>query len=447
MSVISIPKFDSPAQIPTEAITAPDAPMTDAPKPPNVASIAPQPPVSDTAFLDSVKEANLKRQESKTVPLPEPKQDPKLDSVPNVFKKAGEEATPPPDDVSDDADDFSDPLDAPTSDKPTKAKNMKELKIHLKTARAREAQLRTRTEELEAEVTRLAAFQDKIDEHERLKERVSQLETYEQIFDIHNNPQFHEKYIEGAETVVGQAKAIAESYGVKDTAIIDHAVKIRNRKDLNDFLKKHVGDELGVQDIRPYIFHLQTLEDERVQLEKSPEEARETLSKMYRESEERRVTEVSKTIHDRSTNAWNQILGYYSRGENAVEAFKEKPGDPEHTTRRAAVLKRSNDEFTKVMGAFTGLGIRDLPAPIAHALAARFQLSEWTGEFIAENKSLKQQVADLTKQLDENSSYTRPSFNGVSRNGNGAAPELPKGSAISEHVFTRARDQVNSRPS
>lgn len=442
---IQIPKFENAAQLPAEAVNAPDAPMSTPPSAPPVGSVPPQAPVSEASFLDAVRESNVKRQEAKIAPNQATplKEDPKQNTVPEVFKKAGEESVDAEPDAE--GEEFNDPLDAePVAEKPTKARNMKELKTHLKTARAREAQLRTRNEELEAEVTRLASYQEKIDEHEQLKERVAQLETYEQIFDIHNNPQFHEKYVTGAENVTAQAKGIAEQYGVKDTGVIDQAVKIRNRKDLNGFLKQAGLDEYGISDIRPYIFHLQSLEDERVQLEKSPEEAREVLSKMYRESEDRRIQTVSKTIHDRSTNAWNQMLGYYSRGENSVDAFKEKPGDPEHSERRTAVLKRANDEFVKVMGAFTGLGLRDLPAPVAHALAARFQLSEWTGEFIAENKSLRQQVADLTKQLNDSSSYTRPNFKGTSGGTNGATPEVPRGTGVAEHVFNKARDRVNN---
>lgn len=446
MPAIQIPKFDSPAVLPADAVNAPDAPMVDRPSVPQT-PLTPQSPVSQEDFLASVRDVTARKQEKPVTPDAPKAPEPKHDTTPPIFKSQndenGEEEDSEP--VDEPADDFVDPLNTePVQPKSTKAKNIKELKRHLNTAKAREAQLRKRNEELEAETQRLSAFQERMGEFETLQSRVQELEGYERIFDIYNNPEFNAKYVEGAETLVAQAKDIATQYGVKDVSVIDQAVKITNRKELNEFLKKQGLDEYGISDIRPYIFNLQHLEQERLQLEKSPEEARETLSKMHRESEERRLTEVSKTIHDRSVNAWNQIAGYYSRGENAVDVFKDKPGDPEHTERRTAVLKRASDEYVKLMGAFAGLGVKDMPVPVAHALAARFQLSEWTGEFIAENKALKQQVADLQAQLNDNTAYTRPNFNTSNRPKNGAEGDVPKGN-IASHVFERAREQVNGK--
>lgn len=451
---IQIPKFTAP-NAPPAPNDAPDSPMIEkGAAGPQLASIQPQQSVSTESFLDSVKEVNTKRQEAakpvdtslETKPIPEKK----VDTTPNVFKKLDTAAKPEEKDKEvpdegEEAVDFVDPLEAePINTTPTKAKNIRELKTHLKTARAREAQLRTRNEELESEVTRLAGFQEKMEEHEALKERVAHLETYEKIFDIHSNPEFHEKYVEGAHNVALQAKQIAREYGVRDVGIIDQAVKIRNRKDLNEHLKRNGLDEYGISDIRPYIFHLQSLEDERVQLEKSPEQARETLSKMYRESEERRVADVTKTIQDKSVNAWNQISGHYSRGETAVDLFKDKPGDPEHSQRRTGVLRRANDEYMKAMGVLVGLGVKDMPTAVAHTLAARFQLSEGFGELAAENRSLREQNSELKKQLDSTTSYTRPSFSGVSRSqSNGDAPVAKAN--IAEHVFVKARDTLANR--
>lgn len=451
---IQIPKFDASVTLPPEAVQAPDAPMNDNPSSPPVAPTAPDNSAVNN-FMDSVREANIKRSSTaKTSDQVTPTDKPaKPSNVPPVFAKQAESDDVPDvpsdsstdDSSSEEGEDFVDPLAVASTEKPNKAKSIKQLKSHLNTARAREAQLRTKAETLEKEVQRLSGFQERMEEHEKLKERVAQLETYEKIFDVHNNPEFQEKYVAGAESVSTQAGEIAKSYGVADPAFIAAAVRIRDRRELNKFLHTHLKDELGVQDVRPYVFHLQALEDERVQLEKSPEQAREILSKMYREGEDRRVAQVSKTIHERSGTAWNQILGYYSTGETAIDAFKDKPGDPEHTERRSTVFNRANQEYVKVMGAFAGLGLKDLPAPIAHTLAARFQLSEWAGEFNAENQSLKLQVAVLTKQLADKNSYSRPAFNGTNRTNNGAAEDAPKGAQVAEHVFNRARDQINSQ--
>lgn len=435
---IQIPKFDAKATIAPEAVIAPDAPMMDQPKGPNVNSIVPVTPPSTGDFLAAVKETNEKRQVTTPVADKPVEEKPKSDTTPPVFKT---ESETPEEEMSDE--DFSDPLDADLVKAP-KLKSIKDLRNQLKVVRTRETQLRTRNEELEAENVRLAAFQEKMDELEQANERVKQLETYEQIFDIHNNPQFQEKYIQGAAAITNEAKGIAQQYKVNPN-IVDQALTITNRKDLNDFLKKSGLDEYGVPEIRQYVLHLQALNEERTQLEKSPVEARETLAVMYRENEGKRQKEVSKVLQERSANAWNQIIGYYSRGETAIEAFKDKPGDPEHTERRNTVFNRANGEFSKVMGSLVGLGLKDMPAPIAQTLAARFQLSEWTGEFIAENKVLKEKVKALEEQLKDNDSYSRPAFSSSSRNGDTPA-DMPNGKDIASHVFNKAVATVNSRP-
>lgn len=448
---IQIPKVD--VSIPPDAILAPDAPMTDKPVP--VGSVIPPTAPTTEDFLSAVREVNEKKLENSptghppsTVPKTEEK--PKHDTTPDVFKTDNSTSDSEPD-TTDDTDtslddEFADPLDNEPVKAP-KAKSIKDLRNQLKTVRGRETQLRTRVEELESENQRLAAFQEKIDEHETLKQRVEELETYEQIFDIHNNPQFNEKYVQGEENLTNEAKVLTSHYKV-NPQVIDHALTIdpSDRKALNDFLKKSGLDEYGVPEVRQYILRIQGLRAERSELEKSPQEAREILGRMYREGEVRRVETVTKAVKDRGTHAWNGVIGYYSRGENALDIFKDKPGDPEHTEVRNNVLTRANVEYNKVMGAFVGLGIKDIPVAVAQTLAARFQLSEAAGELNADNKILRQQVKDLQDQLDKEKKYTRPAFQG-SRNGSNASgdSELPKGTDVASHVFNKAISADTSR--
>lgn len=440
-SSIKIPSFSSPANIDLsnagDPFASPDAPMSETPKSKTAAPAPSAPPAGTDDFLKSVREMN----EAK---IPEEERE---------KKKVSDQAPPDSQDDSDNqddgevADDFVDPADAPPAKK-TKAESFKEVRQQLSSTRGRLTVLETQLAEQKAENERLLSLQEKATKVEELEQRVKELEPYEQIVDIHNNPNFHNKYIRGAQQLTEQAKQLAKEYKA-DPAIIDQALGIKNRADLSSFLDQHIKNRYGVDEIRPYILNLQALDAERLQLEKSPAEAREVLSSMHRENEERRVGEVTKQIKDRGDNAWNQITSYYSKGENAIDLLKDKPADAEHTTLRNEVLGRANVEYQKVLGALVGLGTKEIPVAIAQTLSARYVLAELAGEINAKNKVLAQQVKDLKKQLQDADSHSRPAFNGANGSGNfsgdSAAPETTNGRI--EAAFLSAQGKIAAQNS
>lgn len=434
---ISIPKFNDTVTIDPQAIMAPDAPISEN---------AQQPA---DPFLNAVKDLNTNRHKisDQIVPnAPEvpPVVDPnKPDTTPPVFKTAEEKTKELQDADVDDDEAFEDPMASDEAPKPSKQDSIKALKKKVDYHKNTATQLKSRTEELQQEIDRLKEYEEQIAEVETLRTRVKELESYEKIFDIHNNPEFQERYVQGEDRLLTEAKGIAAQYQVAPQ-VIDHALKLTNRKDLNDFLKKSGLDEYGVPEIRQYVLKVQELRTEREKMEKSPQEARELLATAFKENETRRVTELTNVLKERSNNAWNQITGYYARGENAVEMLKDKPGDPEHSERRSIVNGRAEKEFQKIVGSLVGLGVKDIPAPLAQALAARCQFSEWFGEAHAELKVANEKITTLEKKLAEHNKYSRPSFNGTGKAASEKAEINSKD--VSSHVFMSAQNKLNSQP-
>lgn len=391
---------------------------------------------SASDFLAGVKAANEKRVGNDPKPV-----DPPADDADDVEDEpepiAATDDAPPADDVE-----FADPTDQP---KPNKKSNIRNLKLSLRSERTRATVAEQKAQELETQLQNYADVQERLERLAELEDRVQQLEPYEKMFDIYQNPEFQEKYVTGISSELTAAQQIATDYKVADAeAVIEQALSIENRKDRNDFLRQHGLDDLGIQEISPHIIKAQQLAVERDEVAKNPDEARSQLSMLAQQNQAARIEKAVQKVKHRSQEAWGQIAGMYSKGENAVDQLKERPGDPEHTQKRQHIIEKSSEEYGKVTGALARLGITDLPAGVAQTLSAHFLLGQTAAVIIQDNKKLQAEVADLRKQLKDTTSYTRPQLTPSGRGlPNGEAPKDTRDMAAA--VFNGARQKVLDR--
>lgn len=332
-----------------------------------------------------------------------------------------------------------DPLAAAEKAKPkkTKAENMKNLRNALKLERESKAELQTQIQTLQSQIENVTETEAVKTILSQKDARIKELEKYEDLLGLYKTEGFKEAYYDSIENLKKEAGRVATDYGV-DESVINEALKIGNRKQLNEYLAQHF-DPLGINDIRKYIVDAQELAIERTKVEANPKKAREELVAIMNNSRAEGVRVTREKLQRSMKSAWDSMLTVYTDKDGGLDPIKDVVGDAEHEATKNAILKRADVEYGKAMGVLVDSGLRDMPESVVKALAARFQLSEVAGHVVVQNRALKEENEALQKQLGKVNGYTRPlsSGKGKGKGPNNSAPKI-EGDDIAGHVMGRA---------
>ena len=394
-------------------------------------------------FLGMVRSANAKKVDGdSTDETPDKKEDSKKPDSPSEPKPESDESD---EDKKKDSENFVDPLtedkERKSKKKSTTAENMKNLRTALQSEKEKSSLVEKELNELKAKIEQTGGIDDLQREVQEREERIKQLEPYEQMLGLYQTPGFKEQYYDQVDGLVAQAKKIAGDYEVSED-VIDQAVRITNRKELNQLLGSYF-DQYGVGEVRQAILEAQGIVSERQKLEKNPVQARNEIIEFMKNNQKKEHEAAQKALTSSMKDAWGSILTLYSQGDNAIELLREVPGNEEHNQLRSSMLSRSSEEFGKVVGVLASHGLKRMPEAVAKALAARFQLGEVAAHAINRNRGLEAKVTELQSELGRVNGYTRPS--GRSGKVDKSAPTEPQTmDDIAAHTFSKARDSVEA---
>jgi hypothetical protein len=287
-----------------------------------------------------------------------------------------------------------------------------------------ERTVRTRTEEQLEKFKTGEAIPEVLKEKET---RIAQLETYEKLHALKLSPEYQEKFVQPFQEETQKAAAVAKDYGV-DPRIVGEALKIENKRELNNFLRSHF-DDTGIMEFRGHLDRARELSAQANAAEREPAESMTRLQSEFqsqqREREERRVA----SIKGNAQSGWSTALKELSASGEYPELTLT--GDPEHDKIVTEVRTNAASEFGKFITLLGNSGVKDLPPDAAKILAKRFQMSQASAIMAksrAHHYSRSEEVLETSRRT---ASMIRPQVggmnDGVPAGGGGAAPARTQG--------------------
>jgi transcriptional regulator with XRE-family HTH domain len=299
--------------------------------------------------------------------------------------------------------------DADLPDTPA-AENFKKLRTVVKETRAAKKQLEEELGNTRSKLEKYEKGEVVPDIIQAKDQRIQQLEQYEKVVNLKMSPEYQTKFVEPAVNLKQELHQIGQDYGVPPH-IMEQAVGITNRRDLNNFLSRHF-DDVGGLEVKRVIGELQTLGESAVEAEQNAGESLQRLRTEFHEKELQRAQERSKVFEVTAKDAWNSALK--KTAEEGV--FKElivHPTDSEYNKKVVEPIQsRAATQYGALVKKLAENGLKQLPPELASGLA-RMVLLSIGGALTFDTKVKAEQTASqLMQHASRVTPYLRPSIGG-----------------------------------
>lgn len=304
-----------------------------------------------------------------------------------------------------------DPEDAPVEGEDPKSpeqslKGMRKIirKVNTELESEREARLRA-----EAEVEKFKTGEAIPEVLKEKDQRIEELSHYEKLHGLKLSPEYQQKFVEPYNNTIARAAQLAKDYGVDDE-VIQEALHIENKRELNSFLRSHF-DEVGTLEVRNLVDAARNISQQAQAAEQKPQDSmvklRGEFQVQQREREEKRVT----TIQDNAKNGWRESVKELASSGEYPELTRN--GDPEHDRIVNEVTTAAAAEFGKMVTLLGQGGVRDLPADAAKIMAKRYLMSQAAGIMSKSRAHHHSRSEELLSQSRRTAGMIRPQIGGV----------------------------------
>lgn len=286
--------------------------------------------------------------------------------------------------------------------------------------------LRTSNKELKSRVTQLEAeLKNRPDANglqktvQELRDRVKQLEPYELVFGLHNNPQFKAQFIDGANNLVTEMNDIAKDYGL-EAEVVDEILATSNRKDLDEIISENFPSDESRREMKTLKKKYDGLLSQRRKAEQAPESALQDFYKQEQETEAVKNSKRDTHFKQVATSAWSQALSQNSQlpEEQRIGELMEVPGMKDHNNKVVRpTLQAAND--------LVSVGLQHIEKMIRGQNLIDDKFATWfagvcqqaTAAQMIHNtrQGLYQEYQKLQNQHKEGRKFSRPSVNTASR--------------------------------
>lgn len=243
---------------------------------------------------------------------------------------------------------------------------------------------------------------------EQYKTRISELERYEQLHALRMSKNYAQKYVEPIEQLKTKAISIAEEYGV-NPAILDKAITLPNRKELNSFLSKHF-DEVGALEVREALDGIKKLSIEAQQAEAEPAQTLENLRQEQQRHEQAQEKERVTKISNTAKSSWVEALTELRDGEQYPEL--QLTGNEEHDKYVRPILNEAAAEYGKFVKELGLTGAKELRPEAAKILAKRYLLSQVAAIAMESRTQHYKRAEELINESKRQSQFIRPPVGG-----------------------------------
>lgn len=250
------------------------------------------------------------------------------------------------------------------------------------------------------------------------EKRIAELERFEKLHSLKTSREYTDNYIKPIEAIKEKLHAIGKEYEVPEE-VVDQAIGITNRRELNKFLRDHFED-LDAIEVKRLVDEAQGLSRRAQEAEMEPAkvlaEMQQKSEALYREQE----LERRKHIADNSRKAWMDSLTMIRKEGKAIELIA-KPDDTEYNAKYVEpITKAAATEYGKIVSKLGELGLKDLPDDLAFALARMTQLAHASAVSLETRSKALDTVENVLRNTQRMNRFERPPVGEAYAGGNGA---------------------------
>lgn len=335
-----------------------------------------------------------------------------------------------PDDVRDLLSPMQDKQDERQQQDATTPEDEKDPKSSIRNLRRKANELTTQLTEKEQTIEQLKADIEKYKSGEatpdiiqKKDERIKQLEHFEKLHNFKNSAEYQREYVVPYNNLNEKLLSIAKDYQVSNE-VLNEALSIENRRDLNAFLKQHF-DDIGASEVRDIVTKMREVWNASQAAEKVPEESLQDLQSRFAQEERVREEQRINEITNNSKSGWSSALAdITSKGEYPELILKE--GDEAHNAIARPLVEQAATEFGKLVKILHAHGLKELPAPVANILAKRFALSQAAAVISASRADHYNRSERIIQESRSTAPFIHPPIGG---NGGGSLPAGGGGAA------------------
>lgn len=312
-------------------------------------------------------------------------------------------------------------------DKEENLKNLRQIAGGFKQERD---ELKEKISELESQLTNRPDSTHYEQENARLKTRIEELEKYELVFGLQNNPAFKERFINPANQVMDEMKQIVTDYGLEEDIVSDILV-IDNRKDLDEVLEETFASASARTDIKALKQKYDGIEKERQEFEKKPREALTQFQSEQAQSESEINHKRDTHLKTVTNNGWAAALSVAAQAskESKIYELIEQPGKKDHNEKVVRpTLNNAKQMLDTGMGYIESL-VRQKAVPSAGFVQWLAQICQQAAATQMVNHvrwGIYDKYNELSQQQNKQNGYDRPGINPQGRGVPGGSSSKPK---------------------
>lgn len=280
----------------------------------------------------------------------------------------------------------------------------------------------------------------------RLNGRVKQLEPFEMVFALHQNPEFRANLIDRPNALVSEMKAIAQDYSVSEDVIQD-LLNATNRRERDEILDDAFAKESPKSDLKDLKQRYDALITQRREIEKQPERELERLNSQKQLSESNKNQKRDTHFREVLNLGWTAAIEANNglSAEDRLQELREIPGKKDHNEK---VVRPLLGEAQKKLQ----MGMTHIEQMIRNQWVPDKAFVEWFARIVQRAEAaqtLHHSRAKLFKKYNEviegkkqQNQHSRPGINPPARN---TTPrEQPTGPRTSTDLITENFRQVKA---
>lgn len=301
-----------------------------------------------------------------------------------------------------------------------KIENFKALRAKIKETKAMLKEREAAFEEVKTKASKYESGEELPESLKQREARISELERFEKVHSLKTSPAYKKAFVEPVQEIKQKLSAIVKDYGLQEGAV-NHALSLKNRRDLNTFLTEHF-DDVGALEVKNLVEQAQGITQKAVEAESEPAKIMAQIEAEHAERIEHETRTSRANIAELAVTAWTKSMEDIKK-EGKLTDLIPRATDFEYNKKFIdPVVTAAAKEHGELVTALANAGLKELPPKLAYGLARMVQLAHASAINTTARNSMEKDFAELQENAARTTRYARPLSSGNSPS-YGTSPE------------------------